>query len=97
MDWDVWEKQFQPIKNLIPGADMEDLHTPGDRFETYGLEIRAVHFCLAFFPLHVWTVADADSGDELFLCNGYHYVNRMYYYITKNPALPNVDYQVSDV
>lgn len=86
LDYFDWVDQFKPIKNI-------QNPTREDRFETFDEDLAVVHFCMAFFPLHVWTEMDGDDGD-LFIGNGYHYVNRMSYYITEKPAIPNVYYEV---
>jgi hypothetical protein len=49
--------------------------------ETYGPELELVR---SFPPNQIWTVVDGDDG-ELYVCAGYHLVNRINYLITKNP------------
>ena len=71
--YSAWEKEFQPITNSI--------RNNGDlAFETYGEE---VEFVQKADNKYIWTEVDGDSGT--YLVAGYHYVNRIQYYITTNP------------
>ena len=74
MTYDYWADTFKPIKNTITKYP-DVLH-----FETYGEEVEFV--CKADYK-HVWTEVDGDSGT--YIIAGYHYVNRIHYYITENP------------
>jgi hypothetical protein len=68
-----WFDTFKPIKNTITnGADYH--------FETYGEEQELVR---TTDPKLIWTEVDGDSGT--YIVAGYHYVNRIHYYITTNP------------
>lgn len=71
--YSAWEKEFQPIKNSFRKYD--DI-----AFETYGEE---VEFVQRTDNRHVWTEVDGDSGT--YIIAGYHFVNRIQYYITNNP------------
>jgi hypothetical protein len=74
----AWEEKYQPIDNHIDT-------NAGDKFETYGEElefVRSIHFTE---PNKVWTLIEGDSGN-LWIVNGYHFVNRLNYFITKNPC-----------
>jgi hypothetical protein len=66
-----WFDTFKPIKNNITnGADYH--------FETYGDEYE---FVKAQDPNTIWTEVDGDSGT--YIISGWHYVNRIHYYITE--------------
>lgn len=68
-----WFDTFKPITNSI--------RNNGDlAFETYGEE---VEFVRNYDPKFIWTEVDGDSGT--YILAGYHYVNRIQYYITENP------------
>jgi hypothetical protein len=69
-----WEETFKPIKNTLR-KHVEDLH-----FETYGEE---VEFVKAQDPKHIWTEVDGDSGT--YIVAGWHFVNRINYYVTEHP------------
>lgn len=81
LDWedklDAWEAKYQPIQNHI------DPHA-GDKFETYGAELDYVLSIANSEPDRVWTLVEGDDG--LYITNGYHLVNRLNYFITKNPC-----------
>lgn len=53
---------------------------PG-QFETYGKDIEHVIKVADQNPKRVWTLVDGEN-DDLLLLNGFHYVNRIHYYIT---------------
>jgi len=72
--YDAWVREFQPIKNTITKYP-DILH-----FETYGEE---VEFVQKADNKYIWTEVDGDSGT--YIIAGYHYVNRIHYYITENP------------
>ena len=73
MTYSSWVDTFKPIKNKITNG--EDIH-----FETYGEEQELVRNT---DPKLIWTEVDGDSGT--YIVAGYHYVNRIHYYITENP------------
>ena len=53
-------------------------------FETYGNDIEQVIKIANTDPMRVWTMVDSDDG--MYLIQGYHLVNRIYYVITKEQA-----------
>jgi hypothetical protein len=71
MTYDYWETNFKPIKNNLTNG--EDLH-----FETYGNEDA---FVREQDNHNIWTEVDGDSGT--YIIAGYHWVNRIHYYITE--------------
>jgi hypothetical protein len=74
--YSAWEELFQPITNTLSGDTGEDtIH-----FETYGEE---VEFVKSQDPNHIWTEVDGDSGT--YIVAGYHFVNRIQYYVTEKP------------
>ncbi len=78
MTYDYWETNFKPIKNKISKyADDDLIH-----FETYGEEVEFVKQAYEKNPNTIWTEVDGDSGT--YIVAGYHYVNRIHYYITEN-------------
>ena len=83
---DEWERIFKPIKNHIdPNASMD-----GYMFETYGDE---VEFVKNQSPEHIWMYGDGDDGGT-YIWNGWGFVNRLGYFITEEPCLPNTTIQV---
>ncbi len=69
-----WVDTFKPITNSI--TNEPDSIT----FETYGEEQELVRNT---DPKFVWTEVDGEEGT--YIVAGYHYVNRIQYYITTNP------------
>lgn len=76
MTYDYWLDNFKPIKNNISKYATDDLIA----FETYGDEVK---FVCDQDPKTIWTEVDGDYGT--YIIAGYHYVNRIQYYITENP------------
>ena len=81
MDWekqlDAWEAKYKPIKNHITGED-------DDKFEIYGEELDYVRSVADTEPRRVWTLVEGDDSN-LYIVAGYHLVNRLNYFITKEP------------
>lgn len=85
LTWKQWEDEFEPIE----GAHGSCL------FETFGDELEAVRAAFESNPLTVWTVLDG-GGTYLNLVNGAKWINRLGYYVTKQPAQPQTDYFVTN-
>jgi len=81
---DDWMKKYQPVMNHL--RDNEE----SDQFETYGEELE---FVLAQNDKNVWTEMDGDNG--VYIVNGYHYVNRICYYVTEKPWEDGEDIQIT--
>lgn len=77
--YDSWVETFKPIKNKISKYPDESLI----HFETYGDEVEFVKAQHAINPKTIWTEVDGDSGT--YIVAGWHFVNRVSYYITENP------------
>jgi hypothetical protein len=52
----------------------------GYLFETYGKEFE---FVKIQNPSHVWTLVESDN--KLYVCSGFHHVNRLGYFVTQLP------------
>jgi len=98
ISFDEWEKKFEPIENHLS----DNAGLGGLLFETYGDEVLyAVGVANKVAEagdndkptLHVWTYIDGDDGT--YIIDGYHYVNRIGYLITKNSPEQNVAYEVA--
>jgi hypothetical protein len=79
MTYDYWVDTYKPIKNKISKYATDDLI----HFETYGDEYEAVKQANEINPKTVWTEVDGDEGT--YILAGWHFVNRIQYYITENP------------
>lgn len=73
MTYDYWVDTFQPITNSIRNNGELDYETYGEEFEYVSLQD----------PKNVWTEVDGDSGT--YITAGFHYINRVQYYITIKP------------
>jgi len=81
--FDAWDAKYQPIKNHF--AKKRQGNFIEDKFETYGKELDYVLSIANTEPARVWTLVDGDDGN-LYIASGYHLVNRVNYFITKNPC-----------
>lgn len=82
--WKEFEQQFKPIKNHFSNDPDETM------FETYGEE---VEFVIANTPARkVWTYADGDYCS--YVSSGYHYVNRIGYYVCQVPYDEDTEYEI---
>jgi hypothetical protein len=86
MDLDEWAAIYKPIKNHIDTNSSFD----GEMFETYGDELE---FVKAQDEDRIWMYGDGDDGG-CYLWNGWHYVNRIGYFITSVPCPPDTTIQV---
>ena len=77
MSFEEWQDKYKPITNFMRTKEDTDL------FETYGEEVAFVRGVSMFSERHVWTLIEGDTG--LWVTNGYHYVNRLNYFVTKEP------------
>lgn len=84
--WKAWEDKFKPIKNHFRQDPDEQM------FETYGEE---VEFVTKYDPKYIWTYIQGDMSD--LLVAGYHYVNRLGYYISSVPWENEDDYALLSV
>jgi hypothetical protein len=76
MTYDYWVDNFIPIVNTIAEDHGEDLIY----FDTHGDE---GEFVKTQPNENIWTEVDGDSGT--YIIAGYHWVNRIQYYITNKP------------
>lgn len=78
--WAEFVRRFDPLE--IPEGGHQDFATDYMWETRVGLECD---------PAHVWTVVECDG--QLYIMEGWHYVNRMGYIIAKNPRIDssNVD------
>ena len=75
MNYEQWESAYKPIANHFDNNASMD----GMLFETYGEELSFVRNQNAKC---IWTLLDADG--DLIIASGYHYVDRVGYFITEN-------------
>jgi hypothetical protein len=91
MSFDEWLEKYKPITNHIdPNASFQNESGSGIMFETYGDE---VEFVKAQDENRIWTYGDGDDGGG-YIWNGWHYINRLGYFITEVPCPPDTVIQV---
>ena len=83
MTWSEFVDFFKPIKNHFSN-DPDNL-----MFETYGEELEFVNKAN---PHNIWTYLDTDGGSVT--VEGFHYVNRIGYYITEVPWIDATSYEI---
>lgn len=84
--FEFWLEEFKPITNHIDDNASFD----GAMFETYGDE---VEFVKKQDPRCIWTYGDGDDGGS-YIWNGWHFVNRIGYFVTEVPCPDNTTIQV---
>jgi hypothetical protein len=91
MDYDEWLKTYKPIYNHIEtNASFQDETGQGIMFETYGEE---VEFVKSQDPANIWTYGDGDDGGG-YVWNGWHFINRIGYFITEVPCPDDTTIQI---
>jgi hypothetical protein len=85
LTWKEFEEQFRPIKNHFR-KDPDEI-----MFETYGEELEFVVSKVE--ENKVWTYGDGDYCT--YVSGGYHYINRIGYYITEVPMEKDTEYQIT--
>ena len=85
LTFDRWLDKYKPVKNHIDTNAACD----GLMFETYGPEVEHVKKQPANL---VWTLVDCDG--RLYLCSGWHFVNRINYFIASVPFTKSQPAQV---
>jgi hypothetical protein len=83
MTWSEFVDFFKPETNKFSKDPDQQM------YETYGEELEHVQ---RFDPHYVWTYLDTDGGSVT--VEGFHYVNRIGYFITEKPWLDGVSYEI---
>lgn len=88
MNFEDWLKKYEPEKNLLAeNRPYENL-----MFETFGNERFYVIDMNNANPCKVWTLLEED--DTLWISSGFHYINRLGYFITKKPFHSTEDIEI---
>jgi hypothetical protein len=86
-----FDETFPLLENhLNPSASWSSGGEHGCLFETYGEELA---FVRQQDPRCVWTLLDDDDGNPL-IASGFHYVNRVGYFVSAVPVPDDMDYFV---
>ena len=86
LDYDEWVATYKPILNHIDTNASFD----GMMFETYDEEYA---FVKATDENRIWMYGDGDDGGS-YIWNGWHFVNRIGYFITAVPCPPDTTIQI---
>ena len=88
---DEFDELYPLVTNhLNPSASWACGDGPGCLFETYGEELEFVRRQPADT---IWTLVDGDDGD-LYVVNGFQFVNRIGYLISTRPVPPDLMVEV---
>lgn len=88
---DDFADRFKPIANhLNPNASFDWGQGFGTLFETYDEEL---DFVRSQRYSNIWTLLSGDDGDSI--ASGFHFVNRLGYFITAEAVPDGVTYDVS--
>lgn len=91
MSFEAWEKKYKPITNHIDeNASFQNEDGEGIMFETYGDEL---DFVKSYEPNRVWTLVDGEEN-AMYIYSGYHYINRIGYFLTKKTFPLDTEIQV---
>ena len=74
--YSTWLRDFKPTTNSLA----QRAPFGGTMYETYGDELEEIREAADDY---VWTLVDADG--KLYVESGFHYVNRLGYFITQKP------------
>ena len=79
----VWFETFKPVPNphCDSGYLIDDVQY---MFEIFGQDEAAVMAVVDDTPNKVWTLIEDDDGNQRIVA-GFHYMNRMGYFITEEP------------
>lgn len=85
-NYGAWLRTYRPVTNPHRAAPYE-----GTLFETVGPELDAVK---AADPACVWTLVSGDD-DSMLILNGFHFANRLGYFVTMYPWRGNEDIEIT--
>lgn len=86
LTWDEFQEQYKPMLNhIIPNHFGEQY-----MFETYGEEDEFVRTLAE--QNRVWTLTQVEYGTGIY--NGYHWVNRLGYFVTEVPYPEDTEFEV---
>ena len=80
LTWEEWVEEYKPYTDEEGNPRMFDL---------FGSDKDSVD---AHPDSLIWTYLEGDTG--VLITEGYHYVNRLGYYLTEKPSLPNTSYEI---
>ena len=88
----IKEEKFYERFNMIKNHIDDNASFDGCFFETYGKELEYVQKIAQETPKKVWTIIECDG--RMYYNSGFHFVNRLGYFITEEEVEPDVEYTV---
>lgn len=87
---DQWIEQFRPLPNHLNQDYGFDFGNGCCLFETFGEDIAYIYSLRDAGSLCIWTVIDHEG--EVYITEGYHFVNRIGHIVTEKPYIPGEIY-----
>ena len=94
MSVDNWMDKYLPIINKRNDGYGISVNEKFYLYETYGKDLEEIIETNKERPQHIWTLITDDEGDEL-IVEGYHYINRVGYFVTEQPCQPDATYLIN--
>lgn len=82
LTWEEWVEEYKPYTDEFGDPRMFDPFSDKDSIASHPDNL-------------IWTYLEGDTGT--LITEGYHYVNRLGYYLTEKPSLPNTSYEIDYV
>lgn len=73
--FETFLEAYRPLPNLYQNNETDIFSTEGEQWE----------YIKTLDPRYVWTLVSGDDGD--YILNGFHFVNRLGYYVTEYPLI----------
>lgn len=81
--FEVWWDKYVPTGTPTEGSGGPNMDDEQRMFETYGKDLDTIYKAYEEKPEHVWTLVECEG--KMYISAGYHWVNRMGYYLTEKP------------
>ncbi len=91
MTYEQWIETYKPMQNYVANYEAAYDNT---MFETCGDECKFIHKLRITAPDTIWTLVQGDN-DEWIIASGYHYVNRMGYFVSQVPFTYDMEIQIA--
>lgn len=88
----ITEDQFYEKFNMVTNHIDDNASFDGCMFETYGEELEYIQNFAKENPKKIWTILDCDG--KMYYSSGYHYVNRLGYFITEEAVEDGCEIEV---
>jgi hypothetical protein len=82
LTWEEWVEEYKPYTDEEGNPRMFDPFSDKDAIAAHPDNL-------------IWTYLEGDTGT--LITEGYHYVNRLGYYLTEKSSLPDISYEIDYV